>query len=145
MRKNLKRVGTIAGVSLGATLLAVTNAYATWSSYLSGVRPGFTSHEWADSSYTQIHFKHCYATDGNNEFGSVTVELIRTTGTNTSFGSKTFTECFSWGDGDETSTGVWEGLPSGDYVFKIAAIGGSSSTYRLLSVDAVTVDTTKAD
>ncbi|MGW7073255.1 hypothetical protein ACWGII_35845 [Streptomyces sp. NPDC054855] len=145
MKNNIKRFGTVAGVFLGVTMIATTNAYATWESELAGVRPNFASREWADESYTQIHFKRCFASDGNHVFNSVTVELIRMTGTNTSFGSKTFTECFSRGDGDETSTGVWTGLPSGDYRFKIKEIGGSDSQYRLMRAEKVIVDTTKAD
>ncbi|MFD5062951.1 MULTISPECIES: hypothetical protein [unclassified Streptomyces] len=141
----LKRVGTVAGVSLAATLLASTSAYATWYSDISGAKVGFSSRVWADTSYTQIHFKHCFASDGGTDRYSVDVELIRVDGTDHSYGAKRFTECFSWGDGDETSTGVWEGLPSGDYIFKITAIGGQTSSYNYLRVQEVIVDTTKAD
>ncbi len=145
MNPRIKRIGTVAGISLAVTLLATTSAYATWSSDMTGVHVGFSSREWADTGYTQIHFKHCFASNGSTDRYSVDVELIRVNGTNVSFGSKHFTECFSWGDGDETSTGVWEGLPDGDYVFKIKAIGGSTATENFLTVDSVIVDTTKAD
>ncbi|MBZ3908018.1 hypothetical protein [Streptomyces griseiscabiei] len=142
---NLKRIGAVAGVALSATLLATTSAFATWSSSLTRVHVNFNSREWADSSYTQIHFKNCSASDGARDYYSVTVELMRVDGFNKSFGSKTFSECFSRGDGDVTSTGVWNNLPSGDYVFIIRAIGNQTSNYPSLSVADVIVDTTKAD
>jgi hypothetical protein len=58
-----------------------------------------------------------------------------------SFDSKTYTACFSGG----TSNGEWTDIPSGmrNCYFQIMKIGGS--TGQQLSVNSVSVDTTKTD
>ncbi|MFD4142948.1 hypothetical protein [Streptomyces sp. NPDC058572] len=137
-----KRISVVAGTTLAATLLGVTQAYANWDSYMTGVRSGFTSQEWSDESYTEINFTKCDTQFSGSE--SVDVELIRVDGVNRSYGSKRFTECFTWNDGDTTSTGTWSNLPTGKYVFRIKLINGDDwSSY--LNVNRVYVDTTKAD
>ncbi|MEV5676481.1 hypothetical protein [Streptomyces sp. NPDC052179] len=139
---NAKRFGIVFGATLAAIILGTTQAYASWSSSISGALTGFTSREWAEESYSEINFTRCSTEFSGAE--SVDVELIRVDGVNKSYGSKRFTACFTWGDGVETSTGVWNSLPAGDYVFRIKLINGDSSGNNL-NVNSVFVDTTKAD
>ncbi|MER7171585.1 hypothetical protein [Streptomyces mesophilus] len=71
------------------------------------------------------------------------VQLVRVdTFPDTYYDTKHFTECFT-GGADQTSTGVWTGLPAGDYRFYIKAI--NNADVNVLGVDKVTVDTTQAD
>ncbi|GGZ83878.1 hypothetical protein [Streptomyces bluensis] len=143
--KHLKRFALVGGTAAAATLLTATNAFATWSSSIAGARPGFASREWGDQSYTQIHFNRCHTGDFPGT-KSVDVQLVRVdTFPDTYYDTKRFTECFTLGDGDETSTGVWTGLPAGDYQFYIKMINNSDISSSWVSVEKVTVDTTQAD
>ncbi|MFE5209851.1 hypothetical protein [Streptomyces sp. NPDC056600] len=73
------------------------------------------------------------------------------------YDTKWFTECFTWNDGDETSSGSWTGLPYsyaqwdsgqgqyvGGYYFRIITVDGFTGDEQLW-VREVVQDTTKAD
>ncbi|WP_190123878.1 hypothetical protein [Streptomyces inusitatus] len=131
------------GTAAAVIMLTTTSALANWTSSLDWVRVGFPSRTWGDQSYSQIHFTKC-TTDRQSPHDSVHVQLVRVdTSPDTYYDTKKFTECFTHGDGDETSTGVWTGLPAGDYRFYIKSI--NNADVNVLSVNKVTVDTTKAD
>ncbi|MEV5337256.1 hypothetical protein AB0K93_02025 [Streptomyces sp. NPDC052676] len=140
--KKSHRFGIIAGTTIITSLFFTSSNAFAWSSYLTGVRVGFASRTWGDHSYTEINFTRC-TTDFSGR-ASVDVQLVRVDTTpDTYYDTKHFTECFTLGDGDETSTGTWSGLPAGDYRFFIKAI--NNADVNVLSVADVTVDTTKAD
>lgn len=112
-----------------------------WTSSISGVRAnnGWSSRRWSDESYTQIIFKGCTSTHGQ----SVTIELRRdiSGAPDVSYGTHVLTNCFH----GKSSSGTWDGLPSGNYFFQIDAVDGSPLSDDPVSVSTVSQDTTKAD
>jgi hypothetical protein len=140
--KRVRRLGIVTGTTIITSLFFISSNAFAWTSELRGVRVGFPSRTWSDQGYTEINFTHC-TTDFSGR-ASVDVQLVRVDTTpDTYYDTKHFTECFTLGDGDETSTGTWSGLPAGDYRFFIKAI--NNADVNVLSVDKVNVDTTKAD
>lgn len=149
------RVGAIAGILAISGLGAAPAATAAtsgpdavmrpmnWESSMSAVLTGFQSRRWADESYSEVRFKGC-TTDNASASGSTTVELRwdRSLEPDVSWGSKTYTACFS--GSDSVSAGAWTGITDGQQFFQIDKINGSDSG-NSLTVQVVYIDTTEAD
>ncbi|MFB8000491.1 hypothetical protein ACFC4G_48135 [Streptomyces sp. NPDC056002] len=107
-----------------------------------------------------MHFKHCTKSSNGSYAISTDVKLYQVIddATDRGYDNKTFSECFSLGDGDETSSGSWTGLPYsyaqwdsdqnqyvGGYYFRIMKVDGFTGDIPALWVREVVQDTTLAD
>lgn len=130
----------VAGTAAVITLALAPIAEANWTSSITAASVGFESRRWSDELYSQITFHGCH-TDGSK---STDVQIWNDIALqpDESYDNKTFTACFN----GSVSNGEWTDLPSGkrDYYFQIMKIGGSTFGPQL-TVDSLTVDTTKAD
>ncbi|HEY3016615.1 MAG TPA: hypothetical protein VGJ41_15980 [Nocardioides sp.] len=136
------RVG-IVGAGVVATVgLSATAALANWSSYISSWTDGDQSRRWADSAYSQVQFKGCFAQYGTTD--SVNIQLNRDISglPDAHYDTKTFTNCFN--GSNYWSNGEWTSLPSGNYYFEATKVAQGGSCC-LLFVDYVYQDTTSAD
>jgi len=129
-----------AGTAAVIALVLAPTAEANWSSSISAASVSFESRRWSDELYSQIKFTGCH-TDGSK---STDIQMWRDISLqpDDSYDNKTFTACFNGG----TSNGEWTELGSGmkNVYFQIMKIGGSTFGPQL-SVNSVSVDTTKAD
>jgi hypothetical protein len=150
----------VAGGAAALLMLVAPISSANWTSSLSGVSPGHESRRWTDESYSQVHFIHCTESSGGSYAMSTDVKLYRVVDDDYDVGydTKHFTECFTLGDGDETSSGSWTGLPYsyaqwdstqgqfvGGYYFRIMKVDGFDGDIPALWVREVVQDTTLAD
>lgn len=118
----------VALVGLIALLLVTGSVYAEggFTSYMYGVRVGFTSRTWTDKNLdnvsTSVTFGGCTK--------SVSIGLFRgaTRVSGATFNCQNATLRASFGD-----------LPAGDYKFKIERINGSTSTNNTVNVSYVGV------
>ncbi|WP_221362188.1 hypothetical protein [Streptomyces beigongshangae] len=138
--KLTSRAAVTAGTAAVIALALAPTAEANWSSSISAASVSFESRRWSDELYSQVKFTGC-TTDGPK---STDVQMWRDISLqpDDSYDNKTFTACFDGG----TSNGEWTDLGSGmkNVYFKIMKIGGSTFGPQL-SVNSVSVDTTKAD
>ncbi|MCX5343559.1 hypothetical protein [Streptomyces atratus] len=102
---------------------------------------GFESRRWSDELYSQIQFTGCH-TGGVTKSTDVRMWRDISLQPDDPYDSKTFTACFGGG----TSNGEWTDLGSGmkNVYFKIEKIAGMTVGPQL-TVNSVSVDTTKAD
>ncbi|MFB6873954.1 hypothetical protein [Streptomyces sp. NPDC056323] len=152
------RIGSIGGITAAACFAMAPLANAAeasaepgsgviqpynWQSGLGSVLTGFQSRTWTDEAYSEVRFKGC-DTSSSSLSESTTVDLRwrRSLHPDTSWGPKTYTNCFK-GE-NEISAGEWTGLSYGDHFFQIKYINGSDFGNNL-SVRVVAIDTTKAD
>ncbi|MGW0465322.1 hypothetical protein ACWDX6_08635 [Streptomyces sp. NPDC003027] len=117
LREPARRIGT---VTLGAAavlgILTAPAQAASWSSYLSGVGPGYESRRWYDSGgTTTIKFTGC---DNDGNISSTSVVLRKdTVGPDPYYTKANFTNCHA--SATSTSTGTWSDHGSGDYYFAV--------------------------
>ncbi|MBT2488249.1 hypothetical protein J7E96_06875 [Streptomyces sp. ISL-96] len=137
----IRRAAMAAAVVASLSLINAPSASANWTSYINDWTDGDESRRWADESYSQVQFTTCDAQNGTED--SVVVKMWKDVSYDydTSYGSKTFTKCFTAG---ETSNGEWTGLPTGNFYFEAAKVAQGGKCC-LLNVDKVYVDTTQAD
>lgn len=140
MRK--ARIAVVLGMASAATFIAAPGASATIHNLGSfGGGPGYNSSHWDDESYTQIYFDYCQSNQGAPN-KSLEIELREDVAgfPDHSWGSKTFTKCFS----SFGSNGEWTGLNQGGYFFRINKVdAGAGSGFYIYGNSYV--DTTKAD
>ena len=140
-----RRVGAVSATGVALILGAAPVANATWSSYIENWGIGSKSRTWSDESYTQTHFTKC-STSYSSSSVDVRLYRYRQNDEPIAYDIKHFTQCMYWSDGDDTSTGVWTGLPAGSYYFQIKGIDGfGSGSEPRLAVREVIQDTTLAD
>ncbi|MFE3516081.1 hypothetical protein [Streptomyces sp. NPDC059166] len=99
---------------------------ASIDSYLSGVRPGFSSSKTdIGTAPTIIDFYNCRTPDHGYVDESTKVQLINYNYTtpNEYWETKTFTACFDGGQ----SHGEWSGRKGDDLYFQIKAVNGSTN------------------
>ena len=116
-------------------------AEANWTSSITSASATFESRRCSDELYSQITFHGC-TTDGSPKSTDVQIWNDISLQPDESYDNKTFTAYSNGG----VSNGEWTDLPSGkrDYYFEIMKIAGSTFGPQL-SVNSLTVDTTKAD
>lgn len=129
-----KKLAILTATALLATVVAgPAFAEGSWSSYMSGVKIGFESRQWADRDFDQVattvKLKTC--TVSGTTFSSTGITLYQDTifpFIYTSHGLISNTcNTSSWG----------QGLGSGTYHFTIEKINGSATTTRTLSAASV--------
>ncbi|MEF9907361.1 hypothetical protein [Streptomyces sp. P9-A2] len=118
------------------------NARANWQSHIVSWTDGNKSRSWDDESYTEVRFKNCFAQNSLNDKVVVKVQRYVAGVPYTSYGTHTYTNCFT--GTDKVSAGEWTGLASGSYKFETTQVAQGNSCC-LLNVGVVYVDTTKAD
>lgn len=132
----MKRI-TIGVATVIMTLLVVGNVFAegSWTSFVSGVRPGFGSRLWTDnhndSASTTIKFSSCRDAIPTSNNDSATVHLWREISLwpDEDRGSKTLS-CYN------SATGNWGVQPTaGSYYFIIDAITGVTDSWQTLNAN----------
>lgn len=139
-----RRISTVLGITSTLILAVTPSAFANWESEIENARPGFESRRWEDRDYSEVNFIHC-STSGSSTSTHIRLWRSRDWQPDPGYDSKRFTECFSWGDGDEKSTGEWHDLPGGNYYFSILEVDDDVIDSPSLDVKTVTVDNTAAD
>ncbi|MFE9967537.1 hypothetical protein [Streptomyces sp. NPDC005525] len=148
------QAGVIVSSASALLLTVAPTASANWESHITGWRFEDESRRWTDQDYSQVHFIRCRA-DGANLSTEIRLWRVVNNSPDIGYDRKVFTACFSWGDGDETSTGEWHNLPYsaadtadgeylGGYYFSIRGINGDQGI-GTLNVERVVQDTTAAD
>lgn len=102
---------------------------------------GWDSFRWKDEKYSEVYFDYCQSNAGAPN-KSIEVELRRdnTAWPDNSWGTKTFSKCFS----SYGSRGEWTGIGYGDTFFQIGDIDGGAA-HGFYVYGASYVDTTQAD
>lgn len=136
------RVATTAGTAAVIALVLAPTAEANWTSSITAASVSFESRRWADELYSQVQFSGCHTDSGVTKSTDVQMWRDISLQPDDSYDNKTFTACFN----GSTSNGEWTDLGSGkkDVYFQIMKIGGSTFGPQL-TVNSVSVDTTKAD
>ncbi|UUU24693.1 hypothetical protein [Streptomyces sp. DSM 40750] len=130
-------------------------ANANWESRIVGWYFEDESRRWTDQDYSQVHFITC-SSSGPSVSTEIRLWRVVNNSPDIGYDRKVFSECFTWYDGDETSTGVWHNLPYsradyvddeyiGGYYFSIRGVDGYQADGPSLNVDRVVQDTTAAD
>ncbi|TLQ44679.1 hypothetical protein [Streptomyces marianii] len=130
LRESGRRIGTVAlGAAAVLGLLTTPAQASSWSSYLSGVGPGYESRRWYDTGgATTIKFTGCSGGSGAE------VRLRKDTfGPDPAYSTALFTNCFA--SSTSTSTGNWSDHGSGDYYFAV----NEAAVSLKLSVKSLTV------
>lgn len=146
MSEKAKKISTRLAVVVGmasAVMLAAAPASQAAQYNLgsfSGSK-GWDSFRWTDESYSEVYFDYCQSNEGAPD-KSIEVELRRdnTAWPDNSWGTKTFTKCFS----SFGSRGEWTGIGYGDTFFKIGDIDGGRA-HGFTVYGSSYVDTTQAD
>lgn len=102
---------------------------------------GWDSFRWKDEKYSEVYFDYCQSNAGAPN-KRIEVELRRdnTAWPDNSWGTKTFSKCFS----SYGSRGEWTGIGYGDTFFQIGDIDGGAA-HGFYVYGASYVDTTQAD
>jgi hypothetical protein len=113
------------------SIFAAPAQAASWSSYLSGVAPGYESRRWYDGGgTTTIKFTGC----DSGPYNGAEVRLRKDTfGPDPAYATAVFTQCFA--SSTSTSTGNWSDHGSGNYYFAVNEAGVNIK----LSVRSLTV------
>ncbi|MFE2536297.1 hypothetical protein [Streptomyces sp. NPDC059371] len=103
--------------------------------------PGHQSRTWKDEDYSQVYFDYCQSNQGApSKSLEIELRMDNTAWPDHSWGSKTFTKCFS----SFGSSGEWHDLVYGDQFFRINKIDNGSA-HNVHVYGNSYADTTKAD
>ena len=136
------RIAVATGMVSAVMLVLAPSASATTVSFGDfNAGPGYSSKRWKDEDYSQVYFDYCQSNQGApNKSLVIELRMDNTAWPDHSWGSKTYTKCFS----SFGSSGEWNDLVYGDQFFRINKIDNGDA-HNVYVYGNSYADTTKAD